>query len=67
MGLLDPLLGKEPPVEEAAADHAETQPAEPSVFFDLKEMLVNLNTGGRKSHYLKISVSLEVDTDDDVL
>lgn len=67
MGLLDPLLGKEVPVEEASADHAESQPAEPSVFFDLKEMLVNLNTGGRKSHYLKISVSLEVDTDDDVL
>lgn len=31
------------------------------LFFDLPEMLVNLNTGGRKASYLKIKVSLEVD------
>lgn len=31
------------------------------LFFDLPELLVNLNTGGRKASYLKIKVSLEVD------
>lgn len=30
-------------------------------FYDLPEMLVNLNTGGRKASYLKIKVALEVD------
>jgi len=55
-GLLDPLLGvkEEPVVEEAAP--VETR----AVFFDLPQMLVNLNTGGRKNNYLKISISLEL-------
>ncbi len=38
----------------------------PAVFFDLPEMLVNLNSGSRKASYLKISVSLEIDNQDDV-
>ena len=67
LGALDGLLGKEEHAEMAEADPAADQEAGPSVFFDLQEMLVNLNTGGRKTHFLKISVSLEVDTDDDVL
>lgn len=55
-GLLDPLLGKRAavPVEEQAP--VETQ----TVFFDLPQMLVNLNTGGSKRNYLKISISLEL-------
>lgn len=62
MGVLDPLLGvppKEPHAEQAAAvpmpDVDQT-----AVFYDLPEMLVNLNAGGRKASYLKISVSLEL-------
>ena len=31
------------------------------VFYDLPEMLVNLNTGGKQNNYLKIRVSLELD------
>ena len=60
-GLLDPLLGK-------SAEHAE-EAAEPDpvavqvVFFDLPEMLVNLNAGGRKTNYLKITVSVELEND----
>ncbi len=56
-GLADSLLG----IENAGADgeHAEAPPA-PSVYHDLPEMLVNLNTGSRKSSFLKMSVSLEM-------
>lgn len=32
-------------------------------FYDLPEMLVNLNTGGRKASYLKVSVALELDSE----
>ena len=61
-GLADSLLGK----EEGAGDKllAEAD-AGPGVFYDLPEMLVNLNTGGRKTGYLKISVSLELGAEDD--
>ena len=32
------------------------------VFYDLPEMLVNLNSAGRESSFLKIQVSLELDS-----
>lgn len=45
---------------EAASENGE--PAVPAlVFYDLPEMLVNLNAGGRKPSYLKVQISLEVD------
>ena len=34
------------------------------MFFDLPEILVNLNTGRRQSTYLKISIALELDNSD---
>lgn len=43
--------------EHAAALDEETQ----TLFYDVPEMLVNLNTTERKATYLKISVALEVD------
>ena len=59
-GLLDPLLGKHEPVVE------EQKAAEPvTVFFDLPQMLVNLNTGGKKNNYLKIAISLELTSEAD--
>ena len=64
MGLFDPLLGvppEEPKVEQAAAPMPEVDHT--AVFYDLPEMLVNLNAGGRKSSYLKISVSLELESE----
>lgn len=54
-GLLDPLLGGE-----SHGEVVENVPGGPTTFYDLPDMLVNLNTGGRKSSYLKISVSLEL-------
>jgi len=37
-----------------------------AVFFPLEELIVNLNTGGRKSTFLKIKVSLELASAGDV-
>ena len=37
------------------------------VYFQLPEMLVNLNSTDRKVHYLKISVSLELEKQEDVV
>lgn len=59
-GLLEPLLGKhEAPVAEEHAVAPQT------VFFDLPQMLVNLNTGGSKRNYLKIAISLELNNEAD--
>jgi flagellar FliL protein len=37
-----------------------TAPAKPLVFFDLPDFLVNLNSGGKKSNFLKLTVSLQI-------
>ncbi|MPZ11970.1 MAG: flagellar basal body protein FliL [Kiloniellaceae bacterium] len=60
-GLLDPLLGK----HDATAVEEEPLAAPQTVFFDLPQMLVNLNTGGRKNNYLKIAISLELTSQED--
>lgn len=53
-GLLDPYLGL---VEQE--EHAEE--AGPGVYYELPEMLVNLNSAGKKANFLKILVSLELE------
>ena len=66
-GLLDPLIG-------GKSEHAEGTSGESSaptspdkvVFHDLPEMIVTLNTGARKSAFLKIRVSLELTQSADV-
>src|SRR3546814_17631549 len=55
-GLLDPLLGKHEAPAEAEPAAAQT------VFYDLPQMLVNLNTGGAKKNYLNIHLTLELST-----
>ena len=70
MGFLDPLLG----IEEEAGDSkkgeggsgGEGAASAAAVFYDLPEMLVNLNTGDRKATFLKIKVALEVPSPDDI-
>ncbi|NIA69451.1 flagellar basal body protein FliL [Pelagibius litoralis] len=61
-GLLDPLLGKNP---ELVAEEEVAPVASKAVFYDLPEMLVNLNSSGRKNTYLKISISLELAREED--
>ena len=60
-GLLDPLLGigKSDPVPEQKAEKKAV------VFYDLPELLVNLNTTGSRATFLKITVSLELEKTED--
>jgi flagellar FliL protein len=57
-GMLDKLLGE--------AD-ASTQAAAPkqTVFYDMPTLLVNLNSDGRQSSFLKLTVSLELNSKQD--
>ncbi len=72
-GLADPLLamfgGGEPEQGELAEEEIveeEVVEAGPPVYFDLPQMLVNLNSTGRKSNFLKIVVSLEVPSEEEI-
>ena len=67
MGLLDPvvemIIGPEDSVEgEDGGEEGEDGDGAQgrAVFYDLQELLVNINTGGRKSSFLKIRISLEL-------
>ncbi len=66
-GLMDPVIEMiiGAPAEDGAAHGEEGEP-EAVVFLDLEEMLVNLNTGGRKSSFLKIRISLELERATDI-
>ena len=63
-GLLDPLLGVS---EEETTEELVEAPSGPAVYFEIPEMLVNLNSTGRKTGYLKISISLELGSEEDVV
>ncbi|MCW8916166.1 MAG: flagellar basal body-associated FliL family protein [Magnetovibrio sp.] len=68
-GLLQPVIDMLSGGESAEAieEVEETQIISgDAVFYDLQEMLVNINTGGRKAVYLKIRVSLELESSDDI-
>lgn len=66
-GVLALLKGEkkeEKHVEEPAAPPID--PKAPPVFFDVPEMLVNLNNTGRKPAFLKIAVALQLTRPEDV-
>ena len=71
-GLLDPVIamvvGEEATAEGEGGGEEEGAGGVPqsAVFYDLPELLVNLNTGGRKSSFLKIRVALELQKQEDV-
>lgn len=62
-GLLDPVFGGGHAGEDDLAEAFEDRG--PSVFYELPDMLVNLNSTGRKTGYLKLSVSLELASEED--
>ncbi|MDP6573095.1 MAG: flagellar basal body-associated FliL family protein [Rhodospirillales bacterium] len=64
-GLLDPLIEM---AGGGGGEEGDEQPVDlgEAIFFDLPELLVNLNTTGRKSVFLKIRISLELRNPDDV-
>ncbi|MCH9000452.1 MAG: flagellar basal body-associated FliL family protein [Proteobacteria bacterium] len=61
-GLADSLIGVEENEGELLSQEEEYGP---SVYYEIPDMLVNLNSTGRKTGYLKISVSVEVGSDAD--
>lgn len=69
-GVLDSLLGRNKPMEEAAPDapqQPKAQAPRQAIFLDLPDQIVNLNTkGARKATFLKISVSLELESPGDI-
>ncbi|MBI3709279.1 MAG: flagellar basal body-associated FliL family protein [Proteobacteria bacterium] len=62
MGLTKSLFGGH------GEEHADGKPQPPkqAVFYNLPELLVNLNSGGKRASFLKISVSLELDVAADI-
>ena len=52
--------------EQAAGKEEAKKPPKPMVFYNLPELLVNLNGQGRRSSFLKISLSLELDDANDI-
>jgi flagellar FliL protein len=58
MGYLNPLIEK---LTGKDTEAVAKQQSRESVFMDLPELLVNLNTGGRRTSFIKMKVTLEVD------
>jgi flagellar FliL protein len=48
------------------AEAPQPGPPKKAVFYDLPDLLVNLNGGGRKTSFLKISISIELEDAGDV-
>lgn len=67
-GVIDAVLGKMKGSEEHVAEPKADGPKQlgPAVFMDLPEMLVNLQTQGRKQSFLKIRVALELESPADM-
>ena len=67
-GLLDPVLAMLVGEEEVAEGEAQPEITEGGavVFHELPEIVVNLNTGGRKSSFLKVKVALELEKQEDI-
>jgi len=65
-GMLDSLLGIEHEAEEEHAEVEEETGPTPGFFYELPDMVVNLNSGRRRQNFLKLSVSLELASEQDV-
>lgn len=67
-GLLDPMFESTASGEEGGATGTAGTPtlSGKAVFYDLPELLVNLNAAGRKSAFLKIRISLELQQAEDI-
>ena len=66
-GLLEPLISMITGKDSSSAVASGEAPEGIGLFHDLPEVLVNLNTAGRKSQFLKMKVSLEVASEQDKL
>ena len=60
-GILPPLLGMGPPPAAAGAEgEAQPQAARPPAFFDMPEIITNLNASGRRPVFVKLRSKLEI-------
>eukprot|EP00752_Nemacystus_decipiens_P000616 g616.t1 len=66
-GLLDPLLGVESEATDEAAEEqpAETEVAAPGHFLPLDEMTVSLRSNGGRARFLKLQLTLELESPED--
>lgn len=69
--MLGALGGDEPLPDQAAGGENMPQPEAPAasaqaIFFEVPDLIVNLNTSGRKTAFLKIKIALEVSSPADV-
>jgi flagellar FliL protein len=64
-GVLDSLMGKGKPAEQAEVKVDGPKVLGPAAFMDLPEMLVNLQSSGRKQSFLKIRVAIELEAPTD--
>ena len=65
-GFLDPFLG-EVGIGESAIDETENlHVGSSTAFYELPEMLVNLDSSGRRANYLKLVIALELADDDHI-
>lgn len=60
------FFAKKPGDAQHEAAKEEKKPPKPMVFYNLPELLVNLSGQGRRSSFLKISLSLELDDANDI-
>lgn len=58
------FLGVFDPPPEEVAEEQENPANQQVLFYDLPEILVNLNTGGKQASYLKIRVALEIGSEE---
>ena len=74
-GLADPLLSaiglveneaNQDEIEGPSAEPRQPAPIESAIFYDLPDMLVNLSTPGNRPSFLQITVSLELQSEEDV-
>lgn len=60
------LLGSKPEPVDTAQEAPPPPPPAQAVFFDLPEIIVNLNSTGRRSTFLKMNISLELQNPSDI-
>ena len=60
------FFASSPETTVAGQDGAIEEDPSKVVFYDLPDMLVNLNSGGKQNNYLKISIALELGAPEDV-
>ncbi len=65
-GLLEPVMEMIGGGEPEPAEGEETLVQGDAVFYELPELLVNLSTPGRKTTFLKIKVSLQLQSEQDI-